>query len=225
MRFRLDAVDVAFDGGEVLKGLTLTIDQRRVGIIGDNGSGKSTFARLLNGLILPTRGHVTADGLDTRADATAIRRKVGFVFQNAGHQLVMPTVAEDVAFGLTVRGAARDDADRRAAAALARLGLLPLAGRACAVLSGGEKQLAALAGALVIEPETIVFDEPTTMLDRRNAAGIMAAIRALPCQVIVVTHHVELLDGFDRVIVLERGRVIADAEPPAAIAAYLATHA
>lgn len=225
MSFRVDAVDVTLDGVEVLKAVTLELTERRIGVIGDNGSGKSTLARLLNGLTLPTRGRVLMDGLDTRSDAAAIRRKVGFVFQNADHQLIMPTVREDVAFSLTVRGVAQLDADRRASAALDRLGIAHVADRACHVLSGGEKQLAALAGVLVTEPDVIVFDEPTTMLDRRNAARMMQTIAALPCRVVVVTHHVELLTGFDRVVVLDQGRVVADGPPDAAVAAYLKTHA
>ncbi len=221
MRFGLDGVSVAADGVDILSSITLDIRERRVGVIGDNGSGKSTFARLLNGLIVPTRGRVTVDGLDTAAEGAAVRRKVGFVFQNADLQLVMPTVAEDVAFSLTVRGLDQSAADRRAAEVLQRLGLVALAGRACQVLSGGENQLVALAGALVAEPAAIVFDEPTTMLDRRNAAVVMRLIAALDRQIIVVTHHVELLAGFDRVMVLDRGCVIADGAPAESIAAYV----
>jgi len=224
MKFAFDAVDVVIDGVEIVRNLTLSIDQRRVGIIGDNGSGKSTLARLMNGLVVPTRGRVRVDDLDTVRDGDLVRRKVGFVFQNADNQLVMPTVIEDVAFGLGLRGRSPDDAELQARDVLARLGIAALADRACHVLSGGEKQLVALAGVLAMEPQAIIFDEPTTMLDRRNAAAIMKTIRDLDRQVIVVTHHVELLDGFDRVVVLNNGCVVADAEPAVAIAAYLATH-
>jgi len=220
MRFLCDAVDVSFGDTAVLKGIALDLNERRIGIIGDNGSGKSTLARLFNGLILPTRGDVTVDGLNTRQDGAAIRRQVGFVFQNADSQIVMPTVAEDVAFGLSLRKVPAAEAHKRVDAALARFGLTAMAHRPSHALSGGEKQLLALASALVLEPATVVFDEPTTMLDRRRAAAMMATIAGLDCQVIVVTHHTELLAGFDRVIVLEQGRVAADAPPDSAIARY-----
>lgn len=221
MIFQLERVGVSFGAVEVLREITLTLSERRIGIIGDNGSGKSTFARLLNALVMPSTGTVRVDGRDTRAAAAEVRRDVGFVFQNADAQIVMPTVAEDAAFGLALRGVKNPELDRRTAAVLARFGLGGLAERPSHVLSGGEKQLLALAGVLVTEPRAIVFDEPTTMLDRRNAAAMMAAIAGLPQQAIVVTHHVELLAGFERVIVLERGRVIADDAAAAAISYYL----
>lgn len=220
MRFLCDAVDVTFGDTEVLKGVTLDLSERRIGIIGDNGSGKSTLARLFNGLVLPTRGDVTVDGLNTRRDGAAIRRQVGFVFQNADSQIVMPTVSEDVAFGLSLRKVPAVEAQQRVAAVLERFGLAAIAHRPSHALSGGEKQLLALASALVLEPAAVVFDEPTTMLDRRRAAAMMATIAGLGCQVIVVTHHTELLADFDRVIVLERGQVAMDGPPDLAIARY-----
>ncbi|MDX2224967.1 MAG: ABC transporter ATP-binding protein [Rhodospirillaceae bacterium] len=220
MQFVLDQVGVRFGAVEVLRDVSLALAERRIGVIGDNGSGKSTLARLLNALLAPTTGAVRVDGRDSRAEAAAIRRDVGFVFQNADAQIVMPTVAEDAAFGLVARGVKDPELARRTDDALARFGLAGLRDRPSHALSGGEKQLLALAGVLVTEPQAIVFDEPTTMLDRRNAAKMMDVIAGLPQQAVVVTHHVELLGGFDRVIVLERGRVIADDAAAAAIAFY-----
>lgn len=222
MKFVCDAVDVEIGGTAILKNISFVAGEQRIGIIGDNGSGKSTLARLLNGLVVATRGKVTVAGLDPAREGALIRRKVGFVFQNADSQIVMPTVAEDVTFGLAVRKMPAAEAARRTSAALKRFGLAALAERPCHVLSGGEKQLLALAGVMVLEPEAIVFDEPTTMLDRRRATQMMDVIRTLECQTIVVTHHIEILDDFDRVIVLEEGRVVADSKPDTAIARYLA---
>jgi biotin transport system ATP-binding protein len=221
MIFDFERVGVSFGAVEVLRDVDLKLAERRIGVIGDNGSGKSTFARLLNALLVPTAGAVRVDGRDSRAAAAGIRRQVGFVFQNADAQIVMPTVAEDAAFGLALRGVKDPELSRRTAAALDRVGLAGLRDRPSHVLSGGEKQLLALAGVLVTEPGAIVFDEPTTMLDRRNAAQMMDVIAGLPQQAIVVTHHVELLAGFERVIVLDRGRVIADDAAAAAISFYL----
>jgi len=220
MKIALENVSVRFGDVTALSGITLALAERRIGIIGDNGSGKSTFARLLNGLVLPSEGHVLVDGIDTRQDASAVRRQVGFAFQNPESQIVMPTVEEDVALGLKARKVPAPDLAVRVEAALERCNITHLRSRSSFLLSGGEKQLVALAGVLVLDPALVVFDEPTTMLDRRNAQNIMAAIKGLPEQVIVVTHHVELLEGFDRVIVLHQGRVAADAAPADAIRRY-----
>jgi biotin transport system ATP-binding protein len=214
-----ERVCVEFEGRGVLGDISLTLSERRIGVIGNNGSGKSTFARLINGLVLPTSGRVSIDDLDTRTHGSEIRKRVGFVFQNPDAQIVMPTVAEDAAFGPRMHGL--PDAQARADAALARFGLEAMKDRAAFSLSGGEKQSLALAGVLALDPAWIVFDEPTTMLDRKRANAAMSAIAALPQRVIVVTHHVELLDGFDRVVVLDEGRVVHDGPPQQAVKFYL----
>ena len=216
----LDDVTVRFGDMVALDGVTARLAEHRIGVIGDNGSGKSTFARLLNGLVLPTRGCVTVLGMDTQAAGAAIRRRVGFLFQNPDNQLVMPTVAEDLDFGLKAHGVAPTARGTQIDTILARLGIAHLKERACAELAGGEKQLVALAGVLVLDPAILVCDEPTAMLDRRNARMFTEILATLPQQVVVVTHHTELLDAFDRVLVLDKGRIVADASPAQAIAAY-----
>ena len=218
----IEGVAVTRAGRTVLNDLTLDLAERRIGVIGANGSGKSTFARLLNGLILPTSGTVSVDGIDTRLDVKAVRRKVGFVFQNPDSQIVYPTVGEDIAFGLKHRGLGKAEVAERTAAALARHGLGGFEDRLIHELSGGERQLVALAGVMVMRPEVLVLDEPTTLLDLRNTRRIMAAIDAAESQVIMVTHDLGLLDAFDRVLVFDGGRLVADAAPAAAIAGYLA---
>jgi biotin transport system ATP-binding protein len=204
----------------VLDAVTVRIDEPRVGIVGANGSGKSTFARLLNGLVLPTSGRVRVDGLDTRAEGREVRRRVGFCFTDPDAQIVMPTVAEDVAFGLGRSGLSRDEVDARVASALSGMGLAHLADNAAHTLSGGEKQLLALCSVLVTEPHLLVLDEPTTLLDLRNAARIARAVEELPQQVVLVTHQLDLLDGFDRVLVFDEGRLVADDRPAVAVPAY-----
>ena len=204
----------------VLRGLDLRLGEQRVGVIGANGSGKSTFARLLNGLVLPTEGTVTVDGLDTRAGGRAVRRKVGFVFTDPDAQIVMPTVAEDVAFGLRRRGLDRREVDQRVAAALAAYGLADHRDHPAHLLSGGQKQLLALASVLVTEPEVLVLDEPTTLLDLANSRRIADVVDALPQQVVLVTHSLDLLAGFDRVLVFDDGAVVFDGLPGDAIAHY-----
>ncbi|MGN6578101.1 MAG: energy-coupling factor ABC transporter ATP-binding protein [Nocardioides sp.] len=204
----------------VLADVTVRLSEQRVGVIGANGSGKSTFARLLNGLVLPSSGTVSVDGLDTRADGREVRRRVGFCFTDPDAQIVMPTVAEDIAFGLRRRRLSRTEVARRVEAALASYGLAGHADHPAHLLSGGQKQLLALAAVLVTEPALLVMDEPTTLLDLRNAQLIARIVESLPQQVVLVTHHLELLAGFDRVLVFDGGRLVADDLPESAVRHY-----
>ena len=210
-----------FEDFEALKGIDLTLREKRIGIVGSNGSGKSTFARLLNGLVLPTRGQVLVDGVDTAKNGKAVRRKVGFVFQNPDNQIVFPIVEEDVAFGL--KGLKLPKAQRAALVeeVLDRYGLGRFRSHPSHTLSGGQKQLLALAGVLVTRPDCVVFDEPTTLLDLRNARMVARVIAELEQTVIIVTHDLKLLENFDRVIVFDQGKVIADDTPGSALAHYV----
>jgi biotin transport system ATP-binding protein len=206
----------------VLDGIDLTLTESRIGVVGANGSGKSTFARLLNGLVVPTEGRVLVDGLDTRTSLRAVRRRVGFVFQDPDAQIVHPTVAEDVAYGLENQGVPPGERAVRVADVLERYGLAGHADHPAHLLSGGQKQLLAIAGVLVMRPARIVFDEPTTLLDLVNTRRVAELIAGLDQQVVVVTHQLDLLDGFDRVLVVDRGRVVEDGAPGPAVAAYRA---
>jgi len=214
-------VSKRFDDFEALKGISLTLRQKRVGVVGCNGSGKSTFARLLNGLVLPTRGSVTIDGQDTAKAGKSIRRKVGFVFQNPDNQIVFPVVEEDVAFGLKGLKVPRADRDVLVDRILSRFGLDGVRQQPAHTLSGGQKQLLAIAGALITEPSCVVFDEPTTLLDLRNARMIARTIQEMEQTVIVVTHDLPLLEDFDRVLVFDKGEVVVDDVPCAALARYV----
>ncbi|WP_424467584.1 energy-coupling factor ABC transporter ATP-binding protein [Pseudoclavibacter helvolus] len=220
----LRGVDVTFgDGAQrrtVLDDITATLAEQRIGIIGANGSGKSSLARLLNGLLLPTRGTVTVDGFDTRSNGRDVRRRVGFCFTDPDSQIIMPTVGEDVAFGLGRRGLSKAEIAARTAAALEQVGLRARADDPAHLLSGGQKQLLALASVLVTEPSVLVLDEPTTLLDLRNSRAIAARIARLPQQVVLVTHDLELLSDFDRVLVVHEGRIRFDGPPRAAVAQY-----
>ena len=218
---RLHAVSHHFGERPVLEGLELTLTERRIAVVGGNGSGKSTFARLLNGLLVPERGQVLVEGLDTRKDARAIRRKVGFVFQNPDHQIVLPTVEEDLAFGLKNLKLPPADIAARVTAMLRRYGLEDFRHHPAHLLSGGQKQLLALSSVLVMEPRYIVFDEPTTLLDLRNKRRLAQAIHELPQTAIVVSHDLDLLRDFDRVLVFDAGRVVVDDVPSVALDAYV----
>ena len=210
-----------FGGHHVLRDVSLTIAERRVGVIGANGSGKSTFARLLNGLLIPDEGTVTVDGIDTRADVKSVRRRVGFVFQNPDNQIVFPVVEEDVAFGLKNLKLAKDEIERRVDAVLRRYRLGHLRERPTHLLSGGEKQMLAISAVLVMEPRYLVLDEPMTLLDLRNKELIVGIVREIEQPVVLVTHDLDHLRDFDRVIVFDEGGVTADGPPDAAIREYL----
>ena len=224
MRIELERVSHTFGDGPVartvLRDISLTLTERRIGVIGHNGSGKSTFLRLLNALVLPTAGRVRVDGLDTTHDAKELRRRIGFLFTDPDAQIIMPTVAEDVAFGLRRSELSRAEVQQRVHDLLVRFRLDGHADHPAHLLSGGQKQLLALASVLITEPLALVMDEPTTLLDLRNAAMIGRVVAELDQTVLLATHHLDLLAGFDRVLVFHDGRVVADAAPAEAVGAY-----
>jgi biotin transport system ATP-binding protein len=213
------------DDREILKHITLTLTERRIGIVGSNGSGKSSFVRLLNGLLIPERGDVWIQGLNTRQHAKIIRRHVGFIFQNPDHQIVFPIVEEDLAFGLK-HGAkhlklSKADIAQTIDAILKRYNLEHLRHQPTHLLSGGEKQLLAIASVVVMNPQIIIFDEPTTLLDLRNRNRIQQVLQELEQMLIVVSHDLDLLQAFDRVLVFEAGNIVMDAPPSIALPYYV----
>ncbi|OFT58230.1 cobalt ABC transporter ATP-binding protein [Corynebacterium sp. HMSC05H05] len=211
---------VTYDDEQILAPLTVSLSEQRIGIIGSNGSGKSTTVRLINGLIEPTSGQVLYDGLTPDKRGKEIRKRVGFVFSDAESQIVMPRVSDDVAFSLRRFKLPREEVKRRVAEVLERFELADRAENSPHTLSGGEKQMLALASVLVIEPDTIIADEPTTLLDLRNRRRIVRELMSLDQQLIVVTHDLEMLRGFDRVLVIDDGALAYDGTPDDAIAFY-----
>jgi biotin transport system ATP-binding protein len=224
--FRQACVAVAVDGRPepkaLLQDVTLELTEQRIGVIGANGSGKSTLLRLINGLVQPSSGTVSVDGADTVGAVRAVRRQVGFVFTDPLSQLVMPTGREDVE--LSLRRPVRNGPERRrqAEAALDRLGLLPLADQSIYELSGGERQLMALAAVLAVSPSVLVLDEPSTLLDLRNRELLRRTLSGLDQQIVMSTHDLDLAVEMDRVLVVESGRVVFDGGPVAAVDAYRA---
>jgi biotin transport system ATP-binding protein len=215
-----DGVSHSFGKRQVLRDISLKLAERRIGVLGANGSGKSTLARMINGLVLPDRGSVRVHGLDTRRSARKVRRQVGFVFTDPDRQILMPTVAEDIELSLSRHGLGREERAERVRRVLERFGLSGHADHPAHLLSGGQKQLLALAAVLVTEPRIVVADEPTTLLDLRNARMLRDAFATLDNQLVVVTHDLALIDDFDRVIVLDDGAVHADDVPSAALVTY-----
>lgn len=218
---RFDGVSVELGGRAVLRGVDLRLDARRIAVIGANGSGKSTLARLLNGLVTPTVGSVQVHGLDVARDPRAVRRRVGFVFSDPSAQILMPTVAEDVGFSLRGRGLSRGEASARVSEALERYGIRDLADVPAHSLSGGQKQLLALASILVTEPALVVADEPTTLLDLGNARRIgRHLLEELEAQLVIVTHDLDLAERCDTAVLVADGRIADVGDPNAVVTAY-----
>ncbi|ANK84609.1 biotin/cobalt ABC transporter ATP-binding protein [Rhizobium sp. N6212] len=202
-----------------LEPLTLAITGKRIGVIGLNGSGKTTFARLINGLTKPTTGRVIVNGRDTADEKTAVT-DVGFIFQSPQNQIILPIVKDDIAFGLKRRGLSKAEIEARVEGVLARFGAEALADRRAHELSGGELQVAALCSVLATGPGILILDEPTNQLDLKNRALVERIIAGLPESAIVITHDLELIAGFERVLVFHEGRLAADEPAAEAIARY-----
>lgn len=204
----------------LLDDLSLTLSEQRIAVIGANGSGKSTFLRLLNGLRLPTSGRVTVDGHDTAREGKAVRKLVGFIFTDPLSQLLMSTPIEDIE--LSLRGSVRGKRERmrRAQELLDMRGIGGVAHQSIYDLSGGERQLVSLTSVLAVNPSVVVADEPTTLLDLRNKAALRRVFETLEQQLIFSTHDLDFALLAERAIVIDEGRVVADGEPQSAIAYY-----
>ena len=203
-----------------LKGVDLTIEQGSfVVVLGHNGSGKSTLAKTLNGVLLPCGGHVYVEGMDTLDEhlLLAIRRTVGMVFQNPDNQIVANVVEEDVAFAPENLGVSSREIRQRVDDALAAVGMGEFARHAPHLLSSGQKQRIAIAGVLAMEPECIVLDEATAMLDPVGRREVLSAVHRLNREkgitVVLITHHMNEAEDADRVAVMDDGKVIMDGAP------------
>ncbi|PZM09166.1 energy-coupling factor ABC transporter ATP-binding protein [Rhizobium tubonense] len=220
MDIRFEEAGLSFGKRIALQPLSLTLSERRIGVIGLNGSGKTTFARLINGLAKPTTGRVTVDGLDTSVDTDSVLGKVGFIFQSPQNQIILPVVRDDIAFGLKSRRLGKNAIDAAVDAVLDRFDVRHLADRRAHELSGGELQMAALCSVLVTGPDILILDEPTNQLDLKNRARVQSTIGRLDENVIVISHDLELVEDFERVLLFDQGCLVADGLPPEVIARY-----
>jgi len=220
---RIEAVSFDYEVGErrmpALRDVSLSVQPGEIlAIVGANGSGKSTLARHLNALLLPDEGQVWVKGRNTRDQQHRwdIRRTVGMVFQNPESQLVATTIEEEVAFGPENLGLPREEIRRRVEDALVTVGLAAERGRNPQFLSAGQKQRLAMGGVLALEPECLVLDEATAMLDPGGRASMLDVVRRLQAQgrtILLITHLMEEVAQADRVVVLAEGRVVADMDP------------
>ena len=220
MDIRFEQAEARFEGRTVLHPLTLSLDERRIGVIGLNGSGKTTFARMVNGLVVPAVGHVMVNGFDTAKDGERVRAETGFIFQNPQNQIILPILKEDIALGLKSRKLSKQETESAVRDVLDRFGIAHLAERRAHELSGGELQLAALASVLVTKPNILIMDEPTNQLDLKNRGLVERTIHGLDENVIVISHDLPLIADFDRVLLFHEGRLAADGAAAETIARY-----
>jgi len=205
---------------ESLKGVTLRVKKGQfIAVLGHNGSGKSTLAKHMNAMLLPTGGRVLVKGMDTADEEKTIeiRRNIGMVFQNPDNQIVANVVEDDVAFAPENLGVAPEEIRRRVDEALKQVGLYSRRLHAPHLLSGGQKQRVAIAGILAMQPEIIVLDEPTAMLDPKGRRDVIETITRLNREqgmtVVLITHHMDECIGADRLVVMSNGNIIADGAP------------
>lgn len=204
----------------ILEGVTCDFTAPRTAVIGLNGSGKSTLLRLFNALVTPASGTVRVNGIDPAAAPRRARAEVGFVFTDPAAQILMPTPLEDVELSLRRTVTDREDRARRALDWLERTGVGHRAHHSVFDLSGGERQLVALAAVLAAQPRVLVLDEPTTLLDLRNRIRLTELLDSLDQQQVISTHDLDLAATARHVLVVHAGRVLARGEPAETIARY-----
>jgi biotin transport system ATP-binding protein len=213
-------VSYGVPGRVLLDGITVTLAARRVGIVGRNGSGKTTLLRLIAGLVAPSAGRVRLGGVDPYGDRKAALARVGILFQNPDHQILFPTVEEELAFGLSQMGVG--DAMARARARLAAEGRADWGGRAVSTLSHGQKQWLCLQAVLLMGPETILLDEPFAALDLPTEARLRRQLAGLPHRLVTIAHKPGDLAGCDEILWLEAGRVAGFGPPDQVLPTFTA---
>ena len=213
LSIKLNAVDLAFNNTAVLSALSLDITQQRVALIGRNGAGKSQLVRLIAGLIRPDRGTVRVNGVDVGRDRRAALQTVGILFQNPDHQLIFPTVMEELCFGIQQQGQTRAQAQDMAQAMLQRFACADWGPRVVHGLSQGQRHLVCLMAVLLMRPALILLDEPFAGLDMATTRRLGRYLEGLDRALLHVTHDLAAIAGYERVIWLDHGQVLADGPP------------
>lgn len=217
---RLTDVALSRDGRPIFDGLSLALHESRIGLIGRNGAGKSQLLRLIAGLAAPDRGTVRIGDTNPAAERKAAIAAIGILFQNPDHQIIFPTVDEELVFGLSALSHDKATKRKLAQAMLERFGKLDWAGRNVQTLSQGQRHLLCLMAVLLMQPDTILLDEPFAGLDLVTALELNAILDGLAQRLIHVTHDLPALARYDRVIWLDQGRVLGDGKPDVVIPAY-----
>lgn len=216
----LDEVELNRNGEPVLKDISLHLSEHRIGLIGHNGSGKSSLARVLNGLLAIDGGNVSVFGANPASGPEHMSRTVGFIFQNPDHQLILPTVIEELTFGLRNQGLGESAAETRARKLLDEYGHADWSERPVHSLSEGQKQLVCIFAVILMQPRLLILDEPFSALDLPTRHRLMQLIHSLPQQVLMISHELDTLALFDRVVWLHEGRIHADGLPEQILPAY-----
>lgn len=217
---KLDRACVTLQGRRVLRDITLELSEPRIGIVGRNGSGKTTLLRLIAGLIAPTSGSVRVGGLDPAQDRKAMLGQLGILFQNPDHQILFPTVREELGFGLRQMGLSGAEAEARVLATLAAEGRSLWADVPCHHLSQGQRHHLCLMAVVLMGPQTLLLDEPLAGLDLPTQARLARRFAALPKRLITISHDPASVRGCDRVIWLENGAIREDGRPEPVLAAF-----
>ena len=216
----LQDLSYAEAGRPILSGITAHLTEQRIGIVGRNGSGKTTLLRVMAGLVRPTTGQVRVDGIDPAGDRRAVIRRLGLLFQNPDHQIIFPTVEEEIAFGLRQQGRSGAEALAQARAVLAAEGRAHWAGAPVQTLSQGQRQYLCLMAVLAMEPATILLDEPFAALDLPTKARLARRLDGLPQRLVIISHDPATLARVDRVLWLEGGQVHLDGPAAQVLAAF-----
>lgn len=204
----LQAAALTLDGKAVLRGLTLQSDVRRMAVVGRNGSGKTSLVRLISGLVAPTGGQIRIAGVDVVKDRCAALGLVGILFQNPDHQIIFPTVGEEIGFGLRQMGQTKDEVAENVAAILAQFDKAHWADASVHVLSQGQRQLVCLMAVLAMRPRLILLDEPFAGLDIPTAIHLRRVLARIDANLWVITHDPESVRGFDHAIWIDHGKIV-----------------
>lgn len=219
---KIETVDFAVQDRPILSNISLDITQKRVGLIGCNGSGKSSLLRLIAGLQEPDQGAITVNGIDVAKDRSKAISTIGLIFQNPDHQIIFPTVEEEIAFGLESQLGDKKQAIEKANAILTTFQRSHWASLGTHMLSQGQRHLVCLMAVLAMQPSVILLDEPYAGLDWPTSAALYQWLEKLDQQLLLITHDLGHLKKFDRIIWLDEGKITMDGEPDTVLAAYAA---
>lgn len=218
--FEFSNVSLSLEGKPIITDLSVRADDHRIGVVGRNGSGKSTFARLFCGLVKPTSGTVRVDGVDVYADRAGALSTVGILFQNSDHQIIFPTVEEELAFGLLQKGLSKSEAANKVEGTLQRFDKTHWAKEAVHRLSQGQKRLVCLMAVLAMEPKAIVLDEPYSGLDIPTQMQLARALEAVPTMLVHIAHDPSHLADCSRILWIDEGRLAMDGPPLKVLPAF-----
>ena len=216
----LQDVSYSLQETTLLSSISLVATERRIGVVGRNGSGKSTLARLLCGLIEPSTGSLQVAGVDVANDRFNAIRTVGMLFQNPDHQVIFPTVAEELAFGLQQLRYPRDLIKKEVRSALEKFNVVHWSEKSVSTLSQGQRHLVCLIAVLLMKPKLIVLDEPYAGLDLPTTIQLSRMLNSIDAMIVHVSHQIDTLNDYSRILWLDGGKLVMDGDPASVLCAY-----